>query len=195
MSDFQVEAQHVSTTEDEMTQAANIFAKMRDAVIDASHLAGEVAELRKAVAGFRQEMDALRRDNHYLTEVVSDLRTKRDALIEEAKTLRQERDSAEFNSSAWKSQAEIKDGRIEALTRELDASKKDRDDAEFKALELSEELEKVKAKLAKVMAVFSESETSPKAAEIARPAQAEPSHDPVPMSQASGDSPWPPRNW
>ena len=195
MSDFQVEAQHVSTTEDEMTQAANIFAKMRDAVIDASHLAGEVAELRKAVGDLRREVEVLRRDNHWLDEQLTTMRKSRDDAMAEAGDAKAKLHEVQRDRDQWSSNhARISDQLI-SMENELLQARKDRDDEAYRNLELSEELEKVKAKLAKVMAVFSESETSPKAAEIARPAQAEPSHDPVPMSQASGDSPWPPRNW
>ena len=194
MSDFQVEAQHVSTTEDEMTQAANIFAKMRDAVIDASHLAGEVAELRKAVGDLRREVEVLRRDNHWLDEQLTKMRKDRDDAITEAKANADEKAYAELNLRNEQSANAQMHQQVASLEGELTTVKRGRDDAEFKSLELSEELEKVKAKLAKVMAVFSEETATPKAAEAEMPKAMNPPDPPKPVQDPEPERSWA-RSW
>ena len=128
MSDFQVEAQHVSTTEDEMTQAANIFAKMRDAVIDASHLAGEVAELRKAVGDLRREVEVLRRDNHWLDEQLTTMRKSRDDAMAVANEVTTKLREVEKDRDQWSSNhARISD-QLSCTQNELLQARIDRDD-------------------------------------------------------------------
>ena len=68
----------LAPSEEEMRGVAETFARMRDAVIDASKLASEVAELRNAVGSLRNELESLRSTNRWMDGQITELRKQRD---------------------------------------------------------------------------------------------------------------------
>ena len=152
MSDFQqAGVQHTpAITEEEMTATANIFAKMRDAVIDASHLATEVAELRKAVGDLRREVEVLRRDNHWLDEQLTNMRKSRDDAQDEAKSQSAARQIADESLANEVRSHDFTKATLTQSQQTLAQAQKERDDAQFRVMEVEDELAKVKAQLAKI---------------------------------------------
>ena len=184
----------LAPTEEEMSQVGNLFDRMRNAIIDASHLAGEVAELRKAVSELRSEVEVVRRDNHYLTEQVNSLRTARDHAVAEASAQVTARQAAEHALAAEVAAHDVTKSLHSQAVMDLFDAKRSRDDEAYRNLELSEELEKVKGQLAKIREAMGLPAPStvvemPKAATIDPPKPQEP-----PPVQATG-SDWPRGGW
>ena len=124
----------LTPSEDEMNKITEVFGKMRDTVIAASALAKEVEELRSAVGDLRKE----RETNHWLDQQCTELRTQRDQAV---------RDKAATIDELNRVQVELKDtthrvdNQREELVRLNDrifSVKLERDDANFRVLELEE---------------------------------------------------------
>lgn len=149
------EVQHTSApTEAEMTSVANLFNRMRDAIIDASHLAGEVAGLRKEVGDFRHEIEELRSTNRWLNEQNMSLLKARDTAEDEARRQSEARLAAEQSLASEQREHGFTKGDLDAARASVALANKDRDDAQFRVMELDEELTKVKAALAAVTAAI-----------------------------------------
>lgn len=71
----------LAPSEDEMRGVAETFGRMRDAVIDASKLASEVAELRNSVGALRNELENLRSTNRWMDGQITELRVARDEAL------------------------------------------------------------------------------------------------------------------
>ena len=80
----------LAPSEEEMRGVAETFARMRDAVIDASKLASEVAELRNAVGSLRNELESLRSTNRWMDGQITELRKQRDEEVELSTNLNRE---------------------------------------------------------------------------------------------------------
>ena len=133
-----------------MSQVGNLFDRMRNAIIDASHLAGEVAELRRSVSELRSEVEVVRRDNHYLTEQVRDLRNSRDAAVAEAQSQSAARLDAERGLREEVRAHDFTKADLAQAHAKLDQTNRERDDAQLRVMEVEDELVKVKAQLAKI---------------------------------------------
>ena len=128
----------LTPSEDEMNKITEVFGKMRDTVIAASALAKEVGELRSAVGDLRKEVDHLRETNHWLDQQCTELRTQRDQAV---------RDKAATIDELNRVQVELKDtthrvdnqrGELVRLNDRIASIKLERDDANFRVLELEE---------------------------------------------------------
>ena len=71
---------YTQPTEDdaEMRKVAEVFDKARNAIIDSSRLAKEVAELRAVVESFKRDLEGLRERNATLDEALANTRRQRD---------------------------------------------------------------------------------------------------------------------
>jgi FtsZ-binding cell division protein ZapB len=130
--------------EDEM-QIRSIFQQACDTVVNASHLAKEITELRETLNTLRVDVEALRRTNHYLNEEVTDLRQKRGELMQENHRLREALNTAEENSRRMDEIHNHDMETINATVADRDATRitlsntyKERDDAQLRVLELED---------------------------------------------------------
>jgi chromosome segregation ATPase len=133
------------------------FDTARNALIDGSELAKQVAELRQSVSSLNSEVNELHRDLEYvrnrnkeLDEQVTQVRQARDAAIGEAQRNDQRANQAEASLSDAQRRIEELERQLSGMYDRLDSAKKDRDDAEIKAMELEDQLKTAEAKLAKI---------------------------------------------
>ena len=129
----------LAPSEDEMSKIADTFGRMRDAVISASQLASEVANLRVTVDGLRREMEDYRQSNRWLDQQVTELRQARDqalrdksATVDILNEVTKDRDGLRVHSENQREQ-------LARLNDEVARLRKERDDAQFLAEVLREE--------------------------------------------------------
>jgi FtsZ-binding cell division protein ZapB len=137
-------AQHAFNPEDEM-QIRSIFQQACDTVVNASHLAKEITELRETLNTLRVDVEALRRTNHYLNEEVTDLRQKRGELMQENHRLREDFKATQDTIAAQGMAIDERNQTINALRADLNGTHdrnvtitRERDDAQLRVLELED---------------------------------------------------------
>ena len=129
----------LAPSEDEMSKVAETFGKMRDAVIGASQLASEVAELRRSVERLRTDVEEYRASNRWLDQQVTELREQRDAANRNWTSTEKERDAARAERDYLQTHAENQREQLARLNEQMTMLRKERDDAEYRAMELGEE--------------------------------------------------------
>lgn len=145
----------LAPSEDEMNKITEVFGKMRDTVIAASALAKEVGELRSAVGDLRKEVDHLRETNHWLDQQCTELRTQRDQAIRDKGGVIDELNKAQRELSDTKYHTENQRAELVRLNEQIASLKRERDDANFRVLELEEANATLAEKLAKIGDLFS----------------------------------------
>lgn len=141
-------------SEEEMNKIAETFAKMRDAVIDASALAQEVSQLRSEVAQVKGEMESLRRTNHWLDSQVTELRQQRDQATRDKQAVLDELNRANAEKQSLTITVDNQRSELHRLNEEVARLKRERDDAEMRALEEQEGNAELHKKLQAIEAVF-----------------------------------------
>ncbi len=134
---------------------------MRNTVIDASRLAGEVSELRKAVEGLRSEVESLRQSNRWLDQSLVDAREARDAEHAKVIALQNEKASLEHEVRITKDTAEYHKSAHQSLAEMHKVAAKDRDDAMLRQMELEEENKKLQEKLTSIAKLFEQPKAEP----------------------------------
>ena len=170
----------VAPTEDEMANASAILTRMINAVVGMSQLQADVDMLRTTVQSLQSDAERLRNQNAGLDEALFHARQARHELEAKAKAAEE---SAMIASAASKTAIRSRDyaesqlaDTKSALTQALD----ERDEAQFRVLELEDKLKAAEGKLAKVQEVFGIVTEPPKA----EPVQAEPIPAPEPAPLA-----------
>ncbi len=169
--DWRTQNMNPTTQESQVTEQENpavaklreAFDVARNAIIDGSELAKQVAELNTSVVALRTEVVSLQHDLEYvrnrnreLDEQVTQVRQARDEAIADASGQRQRADKAESDLSAVLRDSEALRTSLSGMYDRVDAAKRDRDDAEMRALEMEEKLKAAEAKLSKVEGMLRE---------------------------------------
>lgn len=137
-------------SEGEMKSFQELFSKIANTITQASSLAGEFEGIKKQVSGLTNDLEYQRSRNSTLDEAITHLRTERD---EANRLLSEGRVEWGNLKSDLAFEVERNQGlRVEReqLTDALAQTKHDADEAMFKVLELTEELDKAKASLASI---------------------------------------------
>ncbi len=162
----QTQERQVETTQElpAVSKLREAFDTARNALIEGSELARIVSDLRTTVGNLTSEVGALQRDLEYvrnrnreLDEQVTQVRQARDEAIADASGQRQRADKAESDLSAALRDSEALRTSLSGMYDRVDAAKRDRDDAEMRALELEEKLKAAEDKLAVIEGVFGKS--------------------------------------
>ncbi len=169
--DTQPQEQPMSETTQELPAVAKLreaFDTARNAIIDGSELAKQVAELSRTVSSLNSEVSLLQRDLEYirnrnkeLDEQVTSVRQARDEAIEKAKSLQNE--LYDVDSRRTQAEARVQDQvqLIDTLHQRIDGLSEERDDAVNMALEYESKLKAAEAKLAKIEEVFDNTFSTP----------------------------------
>lgn len=144
----------LAPSEDEMNKITEVFGKMRDTVIAASALAKEVGELRNAVGDLRKEVDHLRETNHWLDQQCTELRTQRDQAIRDKSATIDELNRAKSELDLVQHHFNNQQMELARLNDEIAKVKRERDDANFRVLELEEAKEASDKRLAAVQSAL-----------------------------------------
>ena len=124
----------LAPSEDEMNKITEVFGKMRDTVIAASALAKEVEELRSAVGDLRKE----RETNHWLDQQCTELRTQRDQAVRDKGATIDELNRVQVELKDTTHRVDNQRGELVRLNDRIASIKLERDDANFRVLELEE---------------------------------------------------------
>lgn len=134
-------------SEEEMNIVTQTFDKMRDAVINGSKLAEEVAELRKTVEALRLTTQGLQRDIEYyrernaaLDDALISAKHERDEAKSKEAALRRELEDTEGNLISANSTIDSLRGMLSSQISQKDAVVKERDDALLENMRLEEDL-------------------------------------------------------
>lgn len=154
MTDGTTGFQVAPITEDEMNRVQSILKRAADAIVGMSQLHADVDMLRQTVASLQADADRLRSQNNALDEALNHSRSVRD---EQGRKLAEVEADLHHMTADRDEQlrlANVYRTDIEATRLDLDLTRKARDDADFRNLELTESLAEANAKLAKIEAEF-----------------------------------------
>jgi chromosome segregation ATPase len=126
-------------SESEMTQAASIWHKMQDAVIAGSKLAVEFGHLQEEVRKVKLDLEAVRQHNKMLDEHAAIVRSQRDSAQAELVEARAALTQATADLGLTKSMYDASARTIERLQEQLEAAKRERDEAIMNGLRAEEE--------------------------------------------------------
>lgn len=162
------------SVEVDMSTVERVFRYASDTIVEASRLRGEFQQLSYEVAGLRDDLSKLRRQNEFLDEQLTHVREQRDNAHRKTQELESVLHERNTRITAMEGDATSYQGIVEDLRSKLTNSNKERDDAQLRVMELEESEGKLRAKLAEVEA---------KAAEIAKlfAPQATPEQKPEPV--------------
>lgn len=154
----------VSETTEELPAVSKLreaFDTARNAIIDGSELAKQVAELNTSVVALRTEVVSLQRDLEYvrsrnreLDEQVTNVRQARDNALADVSSLQAKLYDVDSRRTQAESRVQDQVESINQLRQQIESMSKERDDAMGMALEYESKLKEAQAKLAKVEAVF-----------------------------------------
>lgn len=87
--------------DNEMARVTEVFDKARNAIIDASRLAKEVAALRETVETVKTDLQGLRERNAFLDDMLASVRRQRDEAETELAATKAQRDEARNDRDHW----------------------------------------------------------------------------------------------
>jgi uncharacterized coiled-coil DUF342 family protein len=148
-------------TEGEMNAFLDTYNRMRNALIEGSKLSQEFASfkqemetardnLSKEIEGLRQELARVRNQNTALDEALVHSRHARDEANRRLGELEQVLHERNATIQSLERDKQAAQNANAHLVYEVDQLRKERDDAQFKVLELSEENEQLKLHLGKI---------------------------------------------
>lgn len=137
----------VAPTAEDISMAQTVFQKAADALVNMSHLANEVAELRQQVQQMNDTLSSLRRQNDSLDEALANSRQRRQELEQQLASARDEaqREKARADSAEAKRDAYFNE--MSGYIEDREQARKERDDAQLRVLELEERVEKAEGQL------------------------------------------------
>jgi hypothetical protein len=138
--------------EDEAMKLSTMFSRAADAIVAASTMPQKINDLTSQVERLTQDLEARTLHADELDHTIHELREQRDHFKATAATADHVADERSRQLEAEQRATHELNAKLEALGRDLDLTKADRDDAEYKALELHDELAKAKATIADIQA-------------------------------------------
>lgn len=137
----------VSPTEESM-KLADIFRKAADAVVAASSMPETIARLMSQVDSLQTELEQRNQHAQELDQTIHELREQRDAYHAERDQVRIDNDNYVRQIDEMHKDMTATNAELDAVKMERDHMRGERDDAQFRVLQLEEELAKHKATLA-----------------------------------------------
>jgi len=147
--------QEAPAEDGEMRIVREVFEKASNAIVDASRLKIEVSHLRAAVEGLRSEVEKVRSQNQWLDEQLTNVRSQRDKATGELNEATRALAAAQDNIRVREDHIAHQREELARLTSSNQSLISERDEAQFEALALKEENEKLIAQLDKIKAVVS----------------------------------------
>ena len=195
---------NIQVTESEMISAWEVFDRMRNQVIEGSKLRvdyeqtkaemnREFTDLRSKVQALQNELEYLRERNKSLDDIIISTRRQRDEAQLEASNLRAELDTVKTSLVHSNDTVQRKQDQLDVASIQIEQLKKDRDDAELRAMEWEEKAEGFRKKLEAVTTALG----LPVPGEAPKPSVEEKIHpepvaapevaEPVPTEPSSGE--------
>lgn len=137
-------------SEGEMKSFQELFSKIANTITQASSLAGEFEKIKTQVSGLTNDLEYQRSRNSTLDEAITHLRSERDEANRLLSEGRVEWNNLKNDYSNLQYQLDDSVKSVNTLETANTEIIKDRDEAMFKVLELTEELDKAKASLASI---------------------------------------------
>ncbi len=144
MTDGTTGFQVAPITEDEMSRVHDILTRAINAIVSMSQLSKDVESLRNQVAQLTDDSTRLRRTNDALEESLSNSRRNRQEMeaklndeIERSIQAQSERERATEKANALAAD-------VEYLSKDLHAERREREDAQYKVMELQDALDKLR---------------------------------------------------
>lgn len=141
----------VFNPEDAM-QTRSFFEKIADTIVEASELRKIVAEMRRELNFLREDIDKVRNENWRMDQEIVELRGQRDRLLAESAEkgkrigeLELENANLVRSNSALSNHLQDADEVVKTFRNDFGSVGKERDDAQFRTMELEETLRKVEA--------------------------------------------------
>lgn len=170
-------AVHVSPGTEEAMKVAEAFKSMAsqaaNAIVDASQLKQDMAELRKSFEELKHDLDYVRSRNQELDRNLSDVRRQRDEAEQKLSQAQSELTSVNRDLSVSRTDYEGIQIQLGAFKTELEHTRKERDDYGMEAMKLREELDIAKGKLAEIehfaASLFPMKQEAPKPSPVPEP--------------------------
>lgn len=147
-------AVQVSPGTEEAMKVAEAFKSMAsqaaNAIVDASQLKQDMAELRKSFEELKHDLDYIRSRNKELDQSLADVRRQRDEAEQKLSQTQSELTSVNRDLSVSRTDYEGIQIQLGAFKTELEHTRKERDDYGMEAMKLREDLEKAQGKLAEI---------------------------------------------
>lgn len=139
--------------ENEMNQAKSIFERMAEAVVQASTLVPQIAQLQADLNSLKNDLEATRRRNNELDEFLSNVRGQRDQAIGELNDTKAKltQASSEYDRVNALNGDQAKE--LEYVRSELAKARSEAMGWEQAAIKADEDLQKANAKLAEIKAM------------------------------------------
>lgn len=134
-------------TEAEMNAVKDMFSRMANFIVEASQLTREVSNLRFEVDVIRRDLETAHNRNRALDDALMQAQKERDEARAELAVVREASALVERELTRLTDERKGDVDVINSLRAANDSLRRERDEASFKNLELSDELEKVKGQL------------------------------------------------
>lgn len=144
-------------TETEMS----LITRLANFVVQSSDLHNKFPTLEAEIASMRRQLDHEQTVARDFSEQLIKVGQERDEAKAEAKAAIDSRIRVETDYQQLQAKFDRLDADFHKAHDDYAAARKDRDDAQFKVLELTEEVDKLKAKLAKFHAILADDEPKP----------------------------------
>ena len=141
-------------TEGEMSTLRNLFAKFADTITDASHMRGEIEELRNQFNAIRQDAEFLRMRNRELDEQVTEVRRQRDEALAELEAIKRNSNRNESEIEGYRAELVAVRGDLSQVQSELIQTRRERDDASYARLEAEERMSKAREWIESITRLF-----------------------------------------
>lgn len=139
----------VNVTQEDITMFGQMFAKLSTIIVDASELGQQMPELRKEIDQLRGDIDDYRKRNQELDEILHTTRVQRDEAQERVKSLDYAILSQARELEDLRKAHETTNQNLHHVEGELKTTKSERDDSQFRVMELEDENKKLRETLDK----------------------------------------------
>ena len=141
-------------TETDMGKAWEVFDQMRNAVIEGSKLSVKFQELEGKVQALSSQLDRAIETNRRMDEMYASISRQRDDAMQEASRVKSELVSAKADLERSHDRVSSQNDMIESRDQEISRLKKERDEAQFSAMEWEEKAENFRKRLDAVTAAL-----------------------------------------
>lgn len=143
-----------AVTESEMNTFRDIFTRFADTVTNASQLSQDVANLRTQVEQITRDLQQAASTNAFLSDRLSQAQREKDEALVELSTTKATLATVEADRNMFKDQISRDSSTINRLQDEVNALKRERDDAHFRVLELEDKLKESDGRWGKLRELF-----------------------------------------
>lgn len=148
-------------TEADMNAVKDIFSRMADSIVQASQLNNEVGDLRATVERLTRDFDNMIRRNQALDEALMQAQSDRNKVREELEQTKNSLTNALNERDRLDSLRLSDSDTIERLRNDLTQAKRDRDDASYRNLELTDKLAENDKRWDALRSIFQGNVTTP----------------------------------